>query len=202
MDCAASSSVTQCPGTALTLVQMDIVDATSGITLAENGIAVGEAGPYPIVAAPQVGREGGGPHGCFDPWLRINGKDVANSNVQLCQDEGSRAKDEPLVPAIIFSMIGQGVPRYGATRLLGMRGRSWAAPALILSSPRRGRIEGGLSRLLDKREADSRSGKHRGVSGRQGTVPPRHGRQRPTIHEFFAAPETKNKTWMVGLCRP
>ena len=139
----ASSSATQCPGTAPTLVEMDIVDAANGVTLAKNKVTVGEAGPYLIVAAPQVGREGGGPYGCFDLWLRINGKDVANSNVQLCQDEGSRAKDviisqgivpmkagdalevmmsasnpaakicieairpkgEPLVPAIIFSMI-------------------------------------------------------------------------------------------------
>ena len=139
----ASSSVTQCPGKSPTLVEMDIVDAANGVTLAENKVTVGEAGPYLIVAAPQVGREGGGPYGCFDLWLRINGKDVANSNVQLCQDEGSRAKDvivsqgivpmqagdalevmmsasnpeakicieairpkgEPLVPAIIFSMI-------------------------------------------------------------------------------------------------
>ena len=122
---------------------MDIVDAANGVTLKANKVTVGEAGPYLIVAAPQVGREGGGPYGCFDLWLRINGKDVANSNVQLCQDEGSRAKDvivsqgivpmqagdalevmmsasnpeakicieairpkgEPLVPAIIFSMI-------------------------------------------------------------------------------------------------
>ena len=139
----ASSSATQCPGKAPKLVQMDIVDAASGITLAKNKVTVGEDGAYLIVAAPQVGREGAGPYGCFDLWLRINGKDVANSNVQLCQDEGSRAKDvivsqgivpmksgdalevmmsasnpaakicieairppgEPLVPAIIFSMI-------------------------------------------------------------------------------------------------
>ena len=139
----ASSSVTQCPGTAPTLVEMDIIDAAEGVTLANNQITVGEAGPYLIVAAPQVGREGSGPYGCFDLWLRINGADVANSNVQLCQDEGSMAKDviisqgivpmeagdmlevmmsasnpeanicieaiqpagEPLVPAIIFSMI-------------------------------------------------------------------------------------------------
>ena len=139
----ASSSVTQCPGKAPKLVEMDIVDAANGITLANNKVTVGEAGPYLIVAAPQVGREGGGPYGCFDLWLRVNGTDVANSNVQLCQDEGSMAKDviisqgivpmeagdvlevmmsasnpdanicieaiqpagEPLVPAIIFSMI-------------------------------------------------------------------------------------------------
>ncbi len=139
----ASSSVTQCPGKAPTLVEMDIVDAANGVALADNKVTVGEAGPYLIVAAPQVGREGGGPYGCFDLWLRVNGADVANSNVQLCQDEGSMAKDviisqgivpmeegdvlevmmsasnpeakicieaiqpvgEPLVPAIIFSMI-------------------------------------------------------------------------------------------------
>ena len=139
----ASSSATQCPGEAPMLVEMDIVDAANGITLANNKVTVGEDGAYLIVAAPQVGRENSGPYGCFDLWLRINGKDVANSNVQLCQDEGSRAKDviisqgivpmkagdalevmmsasnpaanicieairppgEPLVPAIIFSMI-------------------------------------------------------------------------------------------------
>ena len=139
----ASSSVTQCPGTAPEVVAMDIIDAAKGITMANNQITVGKAGPYLIFAAPQVGREGGGPYGCFDLWLRINGADVGNSNVQLCQDEGSMAKDviisqgivpmeagdmlevmmsasnpeanicieaiqpagEPLVPAIIFSMI-------------------------------------------------------------------------------------------------
>ena len=149
----ASSSVTQCPGKARAGRPgwrprwwrwiSSIVDAANGIALANNQVTVGKAGAYLIVAAPQVGREGGGPYGCFDLWLRINGADVANSNVQLCQDEGSMAKDviisqgivpmaagdvlevmmsasnpdanmcieaiqpagEPLVPAIIFSMI-------------------------------------------------------------------------------------------------
>ena len=139
----ASSSVTQCPGTAPEVVAMDIVDAAKGIAMADNQITVGKDGAYLIFAAPQVGREGGGPYGCFDLWLRVNGADVGNSNVQLCQDEGSMAKDviisqgivpmaagdvlevmmsasnpdanicieaiqpagEPLVPAIIFSMI-------------------------------------------------------------------------------------------------
>ena len=139
----ASSSVTQCPGTAPEVVAMDIIDAAKGITMADNQITVGKDGAYLIFAAPQVGREGGGSYGCFDLWLRVNGADVGNSNVQLCQDEGSMAKDviisqgivpmaagdvlevmmsasnpdanicieaiqpagEPLVPAIIFSMI-------------------------------------------------------------------------------------------------
>ena len=41
----ASSSVTQCPGQAPTLVEMDIVDAADGIALADNKVTVGEAGP-------------------------------------------------------------------------------------------------------------------------------------------------------------
>lgn len=97
----ASSSVTQCPGTAPEVVAMDIIDAANGITLADNRITVGEGGPYLIVAAPQVGREGAGPYGCFDLWLRVNGSDVANSNVQLCQDEGSRAKDVIISQGIV-----------------------------------------------------------------------------------------------------
>ena len=89
----ASSTITQCPGMAPELVQIDITDAANGIAMTDNKITVSEAGPYLVVAAPQVGREGAGPLGCFDLWLRVNGSDVANSNVQLCQDAGSMAKD-------------------------------------------------------------------------------------------------------------
>ncbi len=96
-----SSSVTQCPGKEPTLVEMDMIDAANGITLANNQVTVGEAGPYLIVAAPQVGREGGGPYGCFDLWLRVNGEDVGNSNVQLCQDEDSMAKDVIISQGIV-----------------------------------------------------------------------------------------------------
>ena len=39
--------------------------------------------------------------GCFDLWLRVNGVDVANSNVQLCQDEGSMAKDVIISQGIV-----------------------------------------------------------------------------------------------------
>ena len=102
----ASSSVTQCPGMAPEVVAMDIIDAANGIDMANNQVTVGEAGPYLIVAAPQVGREGTGPYGCFDLWLRINGADVANSNVQLCQDEGSMAKDVIISQGIVPMAAG------------------------------------------------------------------------------------------------
>ena len=88
----ASSTITQCPGTAPEVVQMDITDAASGVAMAASQITVEESGAYLIVAAPQVGREGAGPYGCFDLWLRVNGADVGNSNVQLCQDGGEHGQ--------------------------------------------------------------------------------------------------------------
>jgi hypothetical protein len=97
----ASSSISQCPGTAPEVVRIDITDAANGIALADDKITVSEAGPYLVVAAPQVGREGAGPLGCFDLWLRVNGSDVANSNVQLCQDAGSMAKDVIISQGIV-----------------------------------------------------------------------------------------------------
>ena len=97
----ASSTITQCPGTAPEVVGIDVTDAANGIAMADNKITVSEAGTYLIVAAPQVGREGAGPLGCFDLWLRVNGSDVANSNVQLCQDAGSMAKDVIISQGIV-----------------------------------------------------------------------------------------------------
>ena len=97
----ASSTITQCPGTAPEVVRIDVTDAANGIAMADNKITVSEAGTYLIVAAPQVGREGAGPLGCFDLWLRVNGSDVANSNVQLCQDAGSMAKDVIISQGIV-----------------------------------------------------------------------------------------------------
>jgi hypothetical protein len=78
----------------------------SGIALKDNKVTVSEAGPYLIVAAPQVGRADAGPLGCFDLWLRVNGSDVANSNVQLCQDAGSRAKDVIISQGIVPMAAG------------------------------------------------------------------------------------------------
>ena len=105
----ASSTLTQCPGTAPEVVRIDVTDGADGITLTDNKITVSEAGAYLIVAAPQVGRESGGPLGCFDLWLRVNGADVANSNVQLCQDAGSMAKDVIISQGIIPLAVGDGV---------------------------------------------------------------------------------------------
>ena len=45
----ASSTITQCPGMAPEVVEMDVTDAASGLTLTDNRITVSEAGPYLIV---------------------------------------------------------------------------------------------------------------------------------------------------------
>ena len=102
----ASSTITQCPGTSPEIVKIDVTDAAKGITMADNKITVGKAGSYLIFAAPQVGREGAGPLGCFDLWLRVNGEDVGNSNVQLCQDAGSMAKDVIISQGIVPMAAG------------------------------------------------------------------------------------------------
>ena len=88
----ASSTITQCPGTEPEVVKIDVTDGANGITLENDKITANEAGTYLVVAAPQVGREDAGPLGCFDLWLRLNGSDVSNSNVQLCQDAGSHGQ--------------------------------------------------------------------------------------------------------------
>ncbi len=97
----ASSTITQCPGEAPEVVKMDITDAANGLALKNNKITVSEAGAYLVIAAPQVGREDEGPLGCFGLWLHVNGKDVANSNVQLCQDANSMAKDVIISQGIV-----------------------------------------------------------------------------------------------------
>ena len=89
----ASSTITQCPGMNRTVVKIDVTDAACGVAMKNNKITVGKVRPYLIVASPQVGREAGDLLGCFDSWLRVNGKDVGNSNVHLCQDAGSIPKD-------------------------------------------------------------------------------------------------------------
>ena len=99
----ASSSVTQTANTSPTVVTMDMVDAKKGVTLDRDGsITIKTAGAYFIVAAPQVGRAGKGSYGCFDLWLRVNGEDVDNSNVQLCNDKGSKAKDVIVSQSILY----------------------------------------------------------------------------------------------------
>jgi hypothetical protein len=60
----------------------DQLDGYAGVTLGTDSVEVGKAGLYVVVLAPQVTAEVDG--GCFEAWVRLNGQDVANSNVKLC----------------------------------------------------------------------------------------------------------------------
>ena len=60
----ASSTVTQCPGTAPDVVKMDITDAANGVTMANNKITVSEAG-----SLSDSRRAAGRARGRGTPWL-------------------------------------------------------------------------------------------------------------------------------------
>jgi len=75
-----SSSSSAPSAGAVVFDQIDLisnVDFTSG----ESCVNVEQTGAYFVVAAPQVGAANG--HYTFDCWLRLNGAEIANSNVRL-----------------------------------------------------------------------------------------------------------------------
>lgn len=82
-----SSTVTQRP-TALDPVKiiLDTHQDTSGDELAidfiKNGITVNRTGTYLIIVGPQTGKLAGNNPRWMDFWIRINNKDVPNSNVR------------------------------------------------------------------------------------------------------------------------
>ena len=101
-----SSGITQRPATTDPVpVVLDQVD------LADNMVVVGGTkivalvpGNYFVVAAPQAGRLKGGDKEEFTCFLRINGQQVANSNVLLALKEGT--KDVIVSQAIVALRAG------------------------------------------------------------------------------------------------
>ena len=130
------------------VVIIDNVDGASGVSLdaSTGSFTVEQESDYLVVAAPQVGRQNPGDNANFRCWLRVNGKNVPDSNVLLnlfhvdvkdviisqglvhlnagdviqvvmatdnaAAGVGAEAiqptPDEPLVPAIIFSIEAYG----------------------------------------------------------------------------------------------
>jgi hypothetical protein len=82
-----SSTVTQRP-TALDPVKiiLDTHQDTSGeeltIDFIKNGITINRTGTYLIIVGPQTGKLAGNNPRWMDFWIRINNKDVPNSNVR------------------------------------------------------------------------------------------------------------------------
>lgn len=81
-----SSLKTQQPSTKdPTLIQLDQTDGLSGVgfdSARPTDIVVQNDGTYLIFAAGQVGRRSGKSTDHVDLWIRINGKDMANSNTR------------------------------------------------------------------------------------------------------------------------
>ena len=64
-----------------TKVPLDLEDGLQGMTNNNGEVTVGESGVYAIFAAPQVGTIVA--PGAVKCWLRVNDKDVDNSNVLI-----------------------------------------------------------------------------------------------------------------------
>src|SRR4249920_751644 len=76
---ASSSDEQLATDTKPKVVTMNSVDAKKNITLDKTVIRVNESGAFFFVAAAQVGGKG---KGLVRMWMRINGKDVDNSNTE------------------------------------------------------------------------------------------------------------------------
>jgi hypothetical protein len=75
-----SSAVDQNPGG---LINFELQDGVNGLSVNKNSVLVKNPGSYLILAAPQVTATKDG--GCLDAWFVLNGQDVKNSGVRLCQ---------------------------------------------------------------------------------------------------------------------
>ena len=84
-----SSAVSQFPDIDGIPIELELVDSISGIEFdprrSRTKIRITSRGEYLYLIAPQVQRvEGFTDPACVDVWLRINGKDLANSSVRQC----------------------------------------------------------------------------------------------------------------------
>ena len=73
-----------------TVVEMELRDAISNMKFdprrSSTDLTITHPGAYFLIAAPQTNvlNPNEKPIGCFDMWMSVNGKDVANSNVRHC----------------------------------------------------------------------------------------------------------------------
>lgn len=110
-----SSTVTQRP-TALDPVKiiLDTHQDTSGdeltIDFIKNGITINRTGTYLIIVGPQTGKLAGNNPRWMDFWIRINDKDVPNSNVRTI------LKD----PAVTDVVITQAVTHFNKGDMLNI----------------------------------------------------------------------------------
>lgn len=91
-----SSAVDQQPGG---LVQFESKDSLQGISAKANTIVVTQPGSYLIIASPQVTAINNG--GCLDAWIVVNGQDIKNSGVRVCQ---AKTETNVVVSQVIMNL--------------------------------------------------------------------------------------------------
>jgi hypothetical protein len=84
-------------------VQFELQDSVKKMSATGNTITVEQDGDYLIIASPQVTATKD--NGCLDAWLVVNGKDVKNSGVRLCQAKAGNT-DVIVSQAIMFLKKG------------------------------------------------------------------------------------------------
>jgi len=83
-----SSTQSQTAGSAPTLVTLNSVDASNKVEQDKGTITVKEDGAYFVMAAGQAGATKEGGKGSVKLWMRVNGKDVDNSNTEQSLPSG------------------------------------------------------------------------------------------------------------------
>ena len=111
-----SSAIDQTPGPVGAPVIMEQTDLIQGgiVPQGTTGVTVFNPGVYFIVAAPQVrdlptfddddsdeDDNDSSRQSCLDFWLRVNGTDVSNSNVQICFPGDQHYTDVIVAQAIV-----------------------------------------------------------------------------------------------------
>ena len=86
-----SSSKSQPAAETPTAIAMSSTDAAKGLTNANGVVTISEAGTYFVIAASQVGATTEGGKGYVRLWMRVNGKDVDNSNTAQSVENGYTA---------------------------------------------------------------------------------------------------------------
>jgi hypothetical protein len=92
-----SSALDQRPGG---WVKFESKDTLQRMSATEDSVMVKQRGSYLIIASPQVTATKDG--GCVDAWISINGQDVKNSGVRLCQSKAGNT--DVVVSQVIMNL--------------------------------------------------------------------------------------------------
>jgi hypothetical protein len=121
-----SSTETQAATSSPSLITLNSVDAAKGVEHDKGTITVKEEGVYFVMAAGQAGAPKGTGKGAVKLWMRLNGKDIDNSNTE-----------QSLAGAFSGVLVCQGIAECKAgDKLQLMQSASGAGVGMVASSPK------------------------------------------------------------------